>query len=200
MPGTTALALAAAVAVAVAVLILAGLHAAPTGLRPARDAISAYGIGAYRAWYRAMVVAIGIGGLLLTAALARAGGVPAGGLVLLGVYGAARLAIAAFPTDPAGAAPTATGRVHVLLAATGYLALAVAAPVVGGALAGQAGWRDAGGLRVLAVLVPAACAVLFAAAVLPPLRPWFGAAQRLVTVAGQAWLLVVAVRLATRGS
>jgi len=207
MPATTALAgtlapalaVAAAVAVAVALLVLAGLHAAPTGLDPARDAISAYGISAYRAWFGAMVVAVGIGGLLLTAALARSGGVPAGGLVLLGVYGAARLAIVAFPTDPAGAAPTTAGRVHVVLAATGYLALAVAAPVLSGALAGRAGWGQVGGaIRALAVLVAATCALVFAAGLLPPFRPWFGGVQRLFTLAGQAWLLVVAVRLAAR--
>jgi hypothetical protein len=156
-----------------------------------------YGRSQYHVWYQAMVVAIGVGALLLVAALARLGGAPAAGLAALAAYGVARVAIAPFPTDPDGAAPTRNGRVHLLLAVVGFLGLAVAAPVISGALADQADWRDVGALlRLLGWLTSLTCALLFAAGVTPPLRPWFGAFQRAFYLAGQAWLLVVAVRLA----
>ena len=201
MTTTTVLALVATVAIVVALVFLVRLHTAPTGLDPTRDAVSAYGISAYHLWYRAMVLTIGAGALVLTAALATLGAVPAGGLAALAVYGAARLAIAPFPTDPEDATPTTAGRLHVLFAVTGFLAIAVAAPIISGALAELAGWRGIGGLlRVLGVLVSVTCALVLAAGLLPRLRPRFGAFQRAFYVAGQAWLLVVAIRLAWPGA
>ena len=113
---TAALAVGAALCFAAAALILIAVDLRPTGYRPVRDAVSDYGVGAQRAYYRALVTLMGVGAALLLGALAHRGGVASAGLGWLGVYAAARLAIAWFPTDLPGAAPTAAGRIHVLLA------------------------------------------------------------------------------------
>ena len=59
-------------------------------------------LGPYRAFYRATVISLGVGALLLLVALAHGTDVPSGGLIWLGAYGVTRVAIAFFPTDLEG--------------------------------------------------------------------------------------------------
>jgi Protein of unknown function (DUF998) len=197
---TALLAVAAAVAVVLGLAFLARLHLAPTGVDPARDAVSAYGIGPYRAWYRAMALAFGVGALLLAAALDRGGGVAAAGLALLVVYGVARIAIVPFPTDQDGARPTTSGRIHALLAVVAFVAIAVAAPIISASLRAPSDWPEGAEIaRSMAVMVIAACALLLAAGLIPRMRLLFGGFQRLFYGASQVWLLVVAVIIVWRG-
>ena len=199
--GTIPFAAAAAVAILLGLAFLARLQLAPSGLDPARDAVGAYGTGPYHWWYRGMLVAFGAGALLLAAALDRAGGVPAAGPALLAAYGMARIVTAAFPTDRDGAAPTASGRIHTLLAAVAFVAVAVAAPIVSGWLASSGDLPEVAEItRSVAVMVMVSCAVTLAAGLLPALRRWFGGFQRVFYLASQAWLLIVAAQLAVRGT
>src|SRR3954469_14565248 len=106
----------AAAAVAVGAITLVWVDVLRTGRNPARDAVSDYGAGPYRLFYTVLVCSLGLGALLLLIALARGTDVPSGGLIWLGVYAAARIAIAFFPHDLDGEPVTPTGRIHLALA------------------------------------------------------------------------------------
>ena len=101
---------------------------------------------------------------------------------------------------------TKTGRTHALLAATGFLSLAVAAPTLGFALASIAPWDRIGPVLALtsaAVLVTVMAT--FGAGGWPRLRPLFGLIERAVYATGISWLFVVSLGLAaspltTRGT
>ena len=98
----TVLSAVALVAVAVAAAAHVRVHLLPTGRNPVRDAVSDYGAGPYRAWYRTTVVGLAIASGSLTVAFARDGGPGAGSLAALAVFAVARLAIAWFPVDLPG--------------------------------------------------------------------------------------------------
>lgn len=193
----------AAVAVAAflsAAVTLAWVDLLSTGLRPLRDAVSDYGASrAYRPFYWATVVALGIGGALLTVALGTGTGVAGGGLIWLGVFAAARLAIPFFPTDLERGPVTARGRVHVALAAAAFAAIAFAAGDLSPSLADEPGWGSGatdviGALRW--IVVAAAVATLVAYVVQPLRRAAFGGIERVLYAASIAWLVAVAVELA----
>src|SRR5213596_3560294 len=135
-----------AAAVAAGTVSLVWVHFLPTGHRPVVDAVRDYGVGSYRAFYRTTVISLGLGALLLFVALAHGTDVPSGGLVWLAVYGVARVAIAFFPTDLEGETVTTTGRVHLLLAAAAFTAIAFAAADLTSGLRHDPGWSDVGGL------------------------------------------------------
>lgn len=116
--------LAATVAWAV---VLGAVHLRPTGYDPLRNAVSDYGVGAHRRWYRAQTALAALAATLLLVALASGSGAPWWLLALLAAFAAARLAIPSFPTDLDRAHPTRTGRVHLLLAAVAFASIAVAA-------------------------------------------------------------------------
>jgi hypothetical protein len=187
--------------VAVAATCCAGcliyVHTLPTGYQPLRDAVSDYGVGRYRFWYRGAAVALGVASILLAVALARAvDPAPMGVIVALVAFGLARLAIVAFPTDLDRRRRTTSGRVHVLLAAIAFASIAVAAPKLYAAVDGLHAWApDDGALRALAwAIIGAAGATLVALG--PTLRPYFGLVERLLYAAIITWFLVVAVHLA----
>jgi hypothetical protein len=187
-----AVAAAAFLAAAVTLVWVDVLH---TGSRPERDAVSDYGAGSYRWFYSTIVVSLGLGALLLLLALAHGTGVAAGGLIWLGVYAVARLAIAWFPHDLEGAPVTPVGRVHLALAAAAFAAIAFAAVDLAPALSDQPGWDGAsdliGVLRWAVVIT--AVATLVARVVLPVRRVAFGLIERLLYAASIAFLVVVAV-------
>jgi hypothetical protein len=187
--------------VAVAASCCAGcliyVHTLPTGHEPLRDPVSDYGVGRYRVWYRAAAVTLGLAGLLLAAALARAvDPLPMSVIAALVAFGVARLAIVAFPTDLERRRRTTSGRVHLLLAAIAFGSIAVAAPKLYAAVGGLQAWApDDGALRALAwTIIGAAGATLVALG--PTLRPYFGLVERLLYGAVITWFLVVAVHLA----
>jgi hypothetical protein len=195
-PDTTAAILAAlaAAAVAAGTVALVWVNFLPSGHRPMVDAVSDYGASPYRAFYRATVISLGIGALLLLAALAHGTDVSSGGLIWLGAYGATRIAIAFFPTDLEGETVTATGRVHLLLAAVAFTAIAFAATDLVPALHSEPGWGAdhlLDGLRWAVVITAVGTGVT--RVVIPLRHSVFGLVERLLYVATIAFLLTVAI-------
>jgi len=187
-----AVAAAAFLAAAVTLVWVDVLH---TGRNPARDAVSDYGAGPYRWFYSTVVISLGLGAVLLLLALARGTDVTAGGLIWLGVYAVARLAIAWFPHDLEGKPVTPVGRVHLALAAAAFTAVAFAAVDLAPALGREPGWNGAdsliGALRWAVVIT--AVATLVARVVLPLRAVAFGLVERLLYAASIGFLMVVAV-------
>ncbi|MEA2467210.1 MAG: hypothetical protein QOJ57_1336 [Thermoleophilaceae bacterium] len=187
----------AAGAVGVGAITLVWVDLLRTGHNPARDAVSDYGAGSYRLFYTVLVCSLGLGALLLLVALAIGTDIPEGGLIWLGVFGVARLAIAFFPHDLEGKPVTPVGRIHLALAAAAFAAIAFAAADLAPALAGEPGWgadKLIGALR-WAVIVTAV-ATLVARVVLPVRRATFGLVERLLYAAMIAFLLAVAIEAA----
>jgi hypothetical protein len=109
-------------------VILIALHFLPTGLDPIRYAVSDYGWTSYHPGYRAMVLLQGGGAILIALGLAQETDVES--LGWLYVYGVVRLLVSGFMTDrePQSLRTlTRTGRIHMLLAGTGFASIAVAA-------------------------------------------------------------------------
>lgn len=196
--GTEALAVGAAACIIAAGLVLLRLHLLPTGLHPARDAVSDYGTGRHHLYYRALVVLLGAGGGLLVAVLARDGHAGTRGLVFLGVFAGARLLIAGFMADPPGRRPTRRGQAHLVLAAVAFTAVAFAANDITNDLVGSPNWSGGVGspLRFAAHVVAITAVFTAAAFVIPALRHQIlGMVERLLYVAMIAWLLVAALHV-----
>jgi hypothetical protein len=171
----------------VATALLARLHLLPTRLSPVPDAVSDYGTTSFHLHYRAMVVALGAGAILLAIGLARE--TDAVDLVWLWVYGAARIAIAAFMTDRPGVRPTTEGRIHWALAAAAFSSIAFGASDID--------WTGApGALQALGYAVAATAIATLVTRLAAPLRPVFGLAERALYVTSIAWLAIAAVDLA----
>jgi hypothetical protein len=169
--------------------LLVRLHLLPTGLNPVRDAVSDYGATRFHPLYRAMVVALGAGGLLLAVGLAR--GTDAQSLPWLWVYGVSRIAIAGFMIDRDPPPYTREGRIHWLLAATAFTGIALAASNID--------WTGApGALRPIGHAVAATAIGTFVTRVVRPLRAVFGLVERLLYATSLTWLLTAALALATR--
>ena len=185
----------AAVMFVLAAIAVAWLHLQPAAVDNVREGVSAYGAGAgaYAPPYRFQVIASGIGGLLLAGALALSGATVPFGLAFLAIFGAARIAIAWFPTDLEGRV-TRTGWFHVLLAAVAFISIAIAAPAISLSLARASAWRGLEPIMVpLAFAVTASVVATFASNSLVRTRPIFGAVERVVYVTGFAWLLVASL-------
>lgn len=185
----------ALVAVACAVAAHVRVHLLPTGHNPLRDAVSDYGAGPYRAWYRTTVVGLAVASASLTVAFARDGGPGAGSLIALAVFGASRLAIAWFPVDLPGERATLPGRIHNVLAVAAFASIAVAASSIPDGLTAAAWSGKANGLNLVGAVVmwvAIATGVFFAVA---PLRRWFGLVERALYWATFAWLTLAAVDL-----
>jgi hypothetical protein len=184
----------AAGAFAAAAITLIWVNVLRTGHDPVRNAVSDYGASGYRAFYRATVVLLGIGALLLLVGLAHGSDVARGGLIWLGVYGVSRIAIAFFPTDLEGAPVTPVGRVHIALAAAAFTAIAFAAADLTPSLRDQPGWD--GISAVLGVMrwavVITAVGTLFTR-VVAQVRRVFGLVERLLYAASIAFLLTVSI-------
>jgi hypothetical protein len=165
----TAVAAAASLAcTGLCVACLVYLHLAPTGYSPVADPVSAYGVGAYARWYRAQAACAGLAGILLAVAVRH----PAHVVVLLAVFGLARLAITQFPLDAARGP-------HVLLAVLAFGSVTSAAIRLKMDGTPALGWAMLVGLLLGIALRRAA----------------FGLAERAFYVAMLAWLALVAARL-----
>ncbi len=147
---------------------LAYLHLAPTGYSPVRDAVSRYGVGTYARWYQAQAAFCGAAGILLAIALRH----PADVVVLLVMFGVARLAITRFPMD-------SKREVHWLLAVVGFGSVAVAASLLKPQFHGipELGW----------VMF---FTLLFLGRVFR-LTAYFGLAERVFYVAMLTWLVLI---------
>jgi hypothetical protein len=175
------LALACLVAAAV---LLVRLHRLFTDLSPVSGAVDDDGKTRYHPWYRAMVVALGLAAFVLAVGLARE--TDAVAVSWLSIYGGSRIATAGIMTDPRRAA--AGGWVHQALIVVGLAAIALAAWSIE--------WDgDPGFLQPLGYLVGACALAALVTRVVPQVRRFFGAAERLLYATSISWLGVVAVDL-----
>ncbi len=184
---STALASLAGVATLGCLSALVWVHLRPTGYDPLRDAVSNYGVGSSRAFYRVQTAAMALAAIFISAALAKAlDPAPTLAIVLLLVFAAARLAIPWFPTDLDRTQRTRTGLIHVLLAAVAFGSIAWAAAN----LSHQVDWPGCRGFG-WAVVSTAVATVL----AIRTRFPYFGLVERLFYAATLAWLLFVSLNL-----
>lgn len=197
MDGTTeALAVGAAACLIAAALVLVRMELSRGAPPWATAPLSEHATRGASFHYRALVVLTGVGAALLVAVLARDGHASTRGLVFLGVFAAARILIAAVPADRPGRVPTRTGQAHVGLAAAAFTAIAYGAADVSGTLVDSGSWSGgvAGPLRFAAGAIIVLAVLTGAAYLVPPLRErLFGAAERLLVVAGVGWMLIAAL-------
>jgi Protein of unknown function (DUF998) len=191
-----------AVSGVIALIALAGtigalsyLHLAPTGLSPVRNAVSQYGITAYRTGYRVATLAFAAAGVALAVGIDRAAGSRAGAVVAgLVVFAAARATISWFPMDAPGAERTSTGRTHGLLAIAAFGAATFAAFRLGNVLSDGSRWH---GLASVSTALGWAMAVCLAGMALagshPAIRARFGAVERGFYLCAISWFAVFAV-------
>lgn len=197
---TEILAIAAAACAIAALLVFVRVHLLPGGRTLPLGAISDLGTGAHHLYYRALVLLLGASATLLLVALSRGSEAGDRALVFLGAFAAARFAIAFVMADRQGDVVTARGRVHVILGAIAFTAIAFGAADVTSAIENTPGWSDGAGgvLRVASDAVGVAAALSLAAYLIPQGRERaFGLAERLVYVGSIAWLLVASIHLAT---
>ncbi len=194
---TEALAILALAATLACVAALVYLHTLPTGYRPLTDAVSDYGVGPYKLWYRMQASALGSAGILLAGALwSGVDPAPIRPIGLLVVFGLARLAIPSYPTDLDLTKPTPTGRIHIRLAGVAFVTIALAAVTLHSAVRHDPAWA---GIAQLLGWLGWAVAVTTVATVVtvrvPALRQRFGLVERLLYAAMIAWFLVVTIHL-----
>src|SRR3954468_24025060 len=111
---TPVLGILAALLTLVCAAVLVRVHLLPTGYNPVSNAVSDYGVGEYRRYYRWQTAALAYAALVLAAAIARTTHpVPELIVFLLMTFAAARLLIPSFPTDlHRRSRPTPNGRIH----------------------------------------------------------------------------------------
>jgi hypothetical protein len=188
----------AVLAVALQAVLLVRLHTLPTKYDPVHDAISDYGVGEYRGWFWAQLVAGGSACIALAVSLGSLHPyVPALAVVMLVANGAARFVMPAFPTDQSGSRfRTATGRVHMLLAIVAFGGVAAAATSLGGLVGHYPEWRGAKGLiDTLGWLVLAGAVACGLALVGPRLKSIFGLIERVFTASVIVWIGVISIEL-----
>jgi|tagenome__1003787_1003787.scaffolds.fasta_scaffold20619637_2 hypothetical membrane protein len=195
-PTRRALATAGAVGplVFLAVTVLAGL------LKPGYDAreqsVSDLAVGAYGWLQTANFFVLGLA--MIAASLALAGRASRGAVALLAAAGAGMVAVALFPTDLAGAPPTAHGAAHDTISLGIFLALIAASAVHGRALrraARERGLARYSTLTAAAVFALFAVFAVFAGDVGDPLHAVSGLIERVFIAAAFGWVTVVSMRL-----
>jgi hypothetical protein len=190
----TAAGVTALLALAVAAASLGWLHLEPTGLSPVRNAVSQYGITAFRAGYRVVTIAFGAAGIALAAGISQAiAGRGHAVAVLLVIFAIARAAISWFPMDMPGADRTPTGQMHGLLAIGAFASVTLAAFRLAGALSGQDRWHSLAPVSTaLECAMGAFLITLALARALPAVRARFGAIERGFYLSAITWFAVFA--------
>jgi len=189
------------IALGVVLASLVYLHVAPTGLSPLRNAVSQYGITAYRTGYRIAAIAFGVAGIAVAAGIeqAEASHEPTAVLVLLAIFALSRGAISWYPMDAPGTPQTATGRAHGRLAVAAFVSVGAAAFELGRVLSQQQLWH---GLAATSTGLGWVMLALLLAMALgrsqPVLRANFGLVERAFYVSAIAWFTVFAVACALR--
>lgn len=182
-------------ALATSVASLTWLHLQPTGLSPLRNAVSQYGISAYRGGYRVATLAFAAAGIALAVGIsarlhARAQTVE----ILLVVFAAARSVISWFPMDTPGTELTRTGRRHGLLAIAAFASVTAAALKLSKPLSHGTVWHQLA--PVSSGLGWVMLALLLAMGLrrwVPKAQAWFGAVERAFYVTAIVWFTVIAV-------
>jgi hypothetical protein len=192
----------ALLAVALQAALLVTLHVLPTKYDPVHDAISDYGVGEYRGYFWAQLVAGGSACIALALSLGSLHPyVPTLAVVMLVVNGAARFLMPAFPTDQSGSRfQTARGTVHMLLALIAFGGVAAAATSLGGLPNHYAEWQGVKGLiGTLGWVVLAGAIACALALVGPRLKRAFGLIERLFTASVIVWIAIISIELARFG-
>jgi hypothetical protein len=190
----------AALLTLIAAILVIALHAVRTDVDPRQDGVSAFALSDFGALYRTQVVATGAAALLLGMALVAGGFEPGGGVIVLVVFAISRILIARYPTDPRGTARfSRAGRVHVLLAATTFVSIAVAAPWVNWTLSASPDWHGPANWLVPLGWLTAILAVgTFATTTLPVTRRVFGLVERGAYAAWMLWIFLMALSVSGR--
>jgi hypothetical protein len=189
--------LAAAALAGLAAILVIVLHLVRTDVDPREDGVSAYALTRYGALYRCQVVATGVAGLLLAMALFGGGFESVGGAFVLVLFAVSRILIARYPTDPRGTVSfSRAGRLHVLLAATTFVTIGVAAPWVSATLTGSLDWRGPAAVIVGLGWVTTVLALgTFPTMTLPATRRAFGLVERGAYAAWLLWIVVTSLAL-----
>jgi hypothetical protein len=198
-PVVVAAGVTALLALAVTVASLGYLHLEPTGLSPVRNAVSQYGITAFRAGYRVATIAFGAAGVALAVGIGLAiGGRGEAVVALLVVFAITRAAISWFPMDAPGAERTPTGQMHGLLAIAAFGCVTLAAFRLASVLSHQDRWHSLVPVSAALGSTMAACLLAMALArAFPAVRARFGAIERGFYLAAIAWFAVFAAACAT---
>jgi hypothetical protein len=188
---------AAALLALMAAMFVIVLHLVPTDVDPLVDGVSAYALSPFGYLYRIQVVATGLAALLLAVALLASELTPGFGVAALALFGASRILIARYPTDPGGTTSFShPGRLHVVLAAITFVTIAVAAPSITGPLAVSPSWPGpATGLTALAWTTTIFALGTFATSTTPRTKRVFGLVERVAYGGMLAWLVVAAAGL-----
>jgi hypothetical protein len=160
--------------------VLAVLHFLPTDVDPATDPVSDYAVGDYGTLSVLATLGVGLGALALTAALHQTGRRSMVGLVLLAVFGLAKVVQPFFPID-VGDETTASGIIHNVFGNVAFFALPVGAVLLS---------RSRGRFE-LVVAVPLVVAML--GVFVSDAVGGFGIAQRVFLVLSSIWVRVTAV-------
>ena len=178
----------------VAIAQLIHLHSADRAVHWVRDPVSNYGVGpAARLFRRYAHIGTVAAGLMAIAFFSSSSpAFPPAVFVSLGILVLARLGVVAVPTDAKGAAPSARGRLHLVLAialiAATYNVVASATPLLGGTAMSP-------GLQICHDLVLGGL-IAVVVTMIPPLKRWFGLAERIFLLSTMAWFVLAGVALA----
>jgi hypothetical protein len=162
------------------------------------DAISDYGVGDYRGYFWAQLVAGGSACIALAVSLGSLHPyLPTLAVVMLVANGVARFLMPAFPTDQSGSRfQTAKGTTHMLLAIVAFGGVAAAATSLGGLWDHSGEWQGVKGLLDPLGWVVLAGAVACALALVGRrLKRIFGLIERLFTASAIVWIGVMSIEL-----
>jgi hypothetical protein len=174
------------------------LHFMPTGYSPYHDAVSDYGIGAYRSWFWLQAAAGGLGCLFLGIALLRLQPfTPTSAAIALIVTAASRFLIPFFTTDQNGSRfQTVHGIIHMILAFLAFGGIIWAATSLWDTLQHYPAWQgEQTILSTLSWVMVVSVIALVLALKGPRLKRIFGIFERLFYVSSISWILVVAINL-----
>jgi hypothetical protein len=194
----SAFGLLALIAVTAQLSILVALHVLPTKYDPVHDAISDYGVGDYRNYFWAQLVA---GALACTSVAVALTGlnpyVPTVVVVLLLANAATRLLMPFFPTDQSGNRfETGKGTIHMVLAVVAFGAVAAAATSLSGLFSHYSVFHSAEGFLVTIGWVVLAGAIACALGLVGPrLKPIFGLIERIFTLSVIVWIYIMSIEL-----
>jgi hypothetical protein len=183
----------AILAAALAAVALIVVHFLPTGVNPISEAVSDYGAGKYKNFYRVAAFWLGASGLLLAISLGEAiFPKPTLVIVMLLIFAATRATITIFPTDLPDEEESSVGRAHLVLAAAAFGSIAIAAGTFHTTVQDEPFWHAHDTLIAglgYAVVVLAIATALTRRLVL---KNYFGLVERLLYVAMIAWIVTVA--------
>jgi hypothetical protein len=194
---TDILSMFAILSAALAALTLLIVHFLPTGVNPVSEAVSDYGVGDYKTFYRLIVFWLGASGLLLAITLAKAiFPKPTVTIIALLLFAAVRWVITIFPTDLPDAEETDVGRAHVTLAKIAFASIAIAAAFFPPQVSDDPLWHKYTGLMWALAAAVAVTAIATGLTRSLYIR-LFGLAERLLYVSMFAWLIVTATIMLT---